>query len=223
MATRGNRRPPRWFRRGHRWVGVSLLVFVLFLAVTGITLNHSADFGLDRRYISWSWVLDAYGMGPPEPYAGKVMLGSLVVVGDGQRAHVLLASGELVESIDLGASLSGSIERVGRIGDRAVLQSGDNLYRSDADVTTFEAWAGGAATDVSWSAEVEPDAEGLEALQTAWRGQGVTVERFLLDLHSGRILNFPGTLLMDIVAACMILLGISGLVLARRRGNGNGK
>jgi hypothetical protein len=148
------------------------------------------------------------------------MLGSLAVVGDGQRAHVLLASGELVESIDLGASLSGSIERVGRIGDRAVLQSGDNLYRSDADVTTFEAWPDGAATDVSWSPEVEPDAAGLEALQTAWRGRGVTVERFLLDLHSGRILNVPGTLLMDIVAACMILLGISGLVLARRRGNG---
>lgn len=220
MPTNGNRRPPRWFRRGHRWVGVSLLVFVLFLAITGITLNHSADLGLDRRYVSWSWILDAYGMGPPEPYAGKVMLGPLAVVGDGKRVHVLLASGELVESIDLGASLSGSIERVGRLGDRAVLQSGGSLHRSDADVTAFEPWADGAATDVSWSAAVEPDAAGLEALQIAWRGRGVTVERFLLDLHSGRILNFPGTLLMDIVAACMILLGVSGLVLARRRGNG---
>ena len=223
MPTRGKHRPPRWFRRGHRWVGVSLLVFVLFLAITGIALNHSADLGLDRRYVSWSWLLDAYGMGPPEPYAGKVVLGPLAVVGDGQRAHVLLASGELVESIDLGASLPGSIERVGRVAGRAVLQSGGNLYRSDEDVTAFEPWPGGAATDVSWSAEVEPDAAGLEALQTAWRGRGVTVERFLLDLHSGRILDVPGTLLMDIVAACMILLGISGLVLARRRGNGNGK
>ena len=220
MPTNGNRRPPRWFRRGHRWVGVSLLVFVLFLAITGITLNHSADLGLDRRYVSWSWILDAYGMGPPEPYAGRVMLGSLAVVGDGKRVHVLLASGELVESIDLGASLPGSIGRVGRVDDRAVLQSGGSLYRSDEDVTVFEAWAEGAASDVSWSAEVEPDAAGLEALQTAWRGRGVTVERFLLDLHSGRILNFPGTLLMDIVAACLILLGVSGLVLARRRGNG---
>ena len=223
MPTKSNRRPPRWFRRGHRWVGVSLLVFVLFLAITGITLNHSADLGLDRRYVSWSWLLDAYGMGPPEPYAGKVMLGSLVVVGDGQRAHVLLASGELVESIDLGTSLTGNIERVGHVADRAVLQSGGHLFRSDEDVTVFEPWAGGVATDVSWSAEVEPDDEGLEALRTAWRGRGVTIERFLLDLHSGRILNLPGTLLMDVVAACMILLGISGLVLARRRGNGNGK
>ena len=223
MPTKSNRRPPRWFRRGHRWVGVSLLVFVLFLAITGITLNHSADLGLDRRYVSWSWLLDAYGMGPPEPYAGKVMLGSLVVVGDGQRAHVLLASGELVESIDLGTRLTGNIERVGHVADRAVLQSGGHLFRSDEDVTVFEPWAGGVATDVSWSAEVEPDDEGLEALRTAWRGRGVTIERFLLDLHSGRILNLPGTLLMDVVAACMILLGISGLVLARRRGNGNGK
>jgi hypothetical protein len=104
------------------------------------------------------------------------MLGSLVVVGDGQRAHVLLASGELVESIDLGASLTGNIERVGHVADRAVLQSGGHLFRSDEDVTVFEPWAGGVATDVSWSAEVEPDDEGLEALRTAWRGRGVTID-----------------------------------------------
>jgi uncharacterized iron-regulated membrane protein len=202
-------------------MGVSLLVFLLFLAVTGMALNHAADLGLDRRYVSWSWLLDAYGIGPPEPYAGKVTLGSLAVIGDGQRAHVLLASGELVESIDLGGSLPGSIERVGLVDDRAVLQSGGKLYRSDEDVTVFEPWAGGTASDVSWSAEVEPEAAGLEALQTAWRGQGLTVERLLLDLHSGRILAVPGRLLLDILAIGMILLSISGLVLANtRRRNG---
>jgi hypothetical protein len=107
------------------------------------------------------------------------------------------------------------------VGDRAVLQSGGNLYRSDEDVTVFEPWAGGTAADVSWSAEVEADAAGLEALQTAWRGQGLTVERLLLDLHSGRILAVPGRLLLDILAIGMILLSISGLVLANtRRRNG---
>ena len=51
------------FRRSHRWVGTVLVAFVLYLAVTGILLNHSSDVGLDRQYIGWSWLLEAYGMG----------------------------------------------------------------------------------------------------------------------------------------------------------------
>jgi hypothetical protein len=205
------------FRRSHRWVGTVLVAFVLYLAVTGILLNHSSDFGLDRQYIGWSWLLDAYGMGEPEPYAGRVEVGPLVVVGDGRRVHVLLESGELVETIDLAAQLPQAIARLGRAGDRAVLQSGDRLYQSDDELTIFEAWDDGDAAAVSWSREVEADTEGLEALQAAWRGQGLTVERVLLDLHSGRIFSLPGRLLMDILAIGMILLGVSGLLLARRR------
>ena len=213
----GNQRPRHWLRRGHRWVGVSALVFVLFLATTGIALNHSSGFGLDHKYVDWPWLLEAYGLEEPAPYSGMVSLESLVVVGDGRHVHVLLASGELVESIDLTARLPGPIERVGQASGRAVLQSGSRLYRSDANATFFDAWTDGAASEISWSAEVSQDAAGLEALEAAWRGPGLSVERILLDLHSGRILKVPGTLLMDIVATCMILLGLSGLALSWRR------
>jgi len=66
---------------------------------------------------------------------------------------------------------------------------------------------------------VDPDTVGLEALQVAWRGQGLTVERVLLDLHSGRILAAAGVWLMDVVAVCMIVLALSGLILSLRRGS----
>ena len=204
-------------RRHHRRIGTVLVALVLFLAVTGIVLNHSSDMGLDRRYVSWSWLLNAYGMGEPKPYAGKGTVGPLVVVGDATQVHVLLNSGELVETLDLGALLPGPIERVGQAGERAMLQSGGSLYRSDADVSAFDVWEEGAAVDVVWSTPVDPDAEGLEILQTAWRGQGLTVERVLLDLHSGRIFKLPGRLVLDLVGLGMIVLSITGLVLARRR------
>ncbi len=208
------------FRRGHRWVGGTLVAFVLFLSVTGIVLNHASDFGLDRRYVSWSWLLDAYGLDAPAPYAGRVAMNPMVVVGDGRRVHVLMTSGELVETMDLGGLLPGDIERVGQVAGRAVLQSGDALFRSDADVATFERWDNGDAGGIEWSAEVQPDAAGLETLDAAWRGQGITVERVVLDLHSGRIFKVPGRVFLDIVAIGMILLSISGLVMARFR---NGK
>ena len=208
------------FRRNHRWAGATLAVFVLFLSLTGIAVNHSSDLGLDRRYVTWNWLLDAYGMGMPESYAGRVVTGPLVVVGDGRRVHVLLASGDLVESIDLVGQLSGAIERVGLADGRVIVAGGGSLLRSDADVTEFEIWTDGQPSEIDWSAAVRPDAPGLEALEAAWRGRGVTVERVLLDLHSGRIFKLPGRVLLDIIAIGLILLSISGLVLARRRSNG---
>ena len=208
------------FRRNHRWAGGTLVAFVLFLSITGIALNHSNDLGLDRKYVTWNWLLDAYGMGLPESYAGMAVLEPLVLVGDGRRVHILLSTGELVESIDLAAYLPDRIERVGTAGGRAILQSGDSLFRSDADLTEFASWLDGDEGQVNWSAKVIPDTPGLEALEATWRGQGLTVERVLLDLHSGRLFRIPGRVLLDIIAVGLILLSISGLVLARRRNNG---
>ncbi|HSN52770.1 MAG TPA: PepSY-associated TM helix domain-containing protein, partial [Woeseiaceae bacterium] len=53
---------------------------------------------------------------------------------------------------------------------------------------------------------------------TLYRGRGVTVERVLDDLHSGRIFARAGTLVMDAVAVFMIVLSLSGFVLWLQRG-----
>ena len=57
----------------------------------------------------------------------------------------------------------------------------------------------------------------MEVLEAAWRGRGLTVERLLLDLHSGRILGEAGPLLMDLVAVFLIVLSLSGLILSKVR------
>ena len=57
----------------------------------------------------------------------------------------------------------------------------------------------------------------MESLKSAWRGRGVTVERLLLDLHSGRIFSAAGPLLMDLVAVFLILLSVSGIILSKVR------
>ena len=246
-ANNGNRRPVGWFRRGHRWVGVSLLLFVVLLSVTGITLNHVGDLGLDRRYVNWSWMLDAYGIQMPPPSAsfadnghratligerlfidgrdtgqhaeeltGFVALGPLVIAAGGQSMHILTAGGDLVESVEL-TGLPGSIDQVGRNDGRAVVQSGTVLLRSDPDIAVFEPWAADTPGAIHWSARTTPDASEMEALEHAYRGRGLTVERVILDLHSGRIVGMSGPLLMDLVGVCLIVLGFSGLIMSRSR------
>lgn len=222
------------------------MVFVLFLSVSGIALNHTGDLRLDSRHVSWSWLLDAYGLDVPAPSAsfadsvhratllgerlfldgrdtgqrestltGIASLGPLVLIGGKQTAYLLTADGEFVEAIDLGAELDGQIEQVGRTGDQAVLQSVGKLYRSDREVAEFE-FTNEVTVD-HWSVDTPPEASEMEVLEAAWRGRGLTVERVLLDLHSGRILGKVGPLLTDLVAVFLIVLSLSGLVLSRVR------
>ena len=244
--TNGKNRGRRWFRRAHRWVGLSLVVFVVYLSVSGIALNHSGDLELERRYLDWPWLLDAFGLEVPTPSAsfadgghratllgerlfldgrdtgqreaalsGIAALGPLVLVAGRQSVYLFTDGGEFVEAIDLGARLTGPIERVGRTGARAVLQTASESLQSDAEVARFEPWD--SDSTAHWSVATPPDAAELAVLNSAWRGRGVTVERVLLDLHSGRIFSAVGTLLMDIVAVLLILLSVSGIILSRVR------
>lgn len=246
-AGNGNALKQQRFRRRHRWLGKSIVVFIVFLAISGIVLNHGDDMGLDSRYVSWPWLLDAYGLEVPAPAAsyaagerratllgerlflddrepevrlatltGMVAVGPLLVIGGGSRVHVLLDTGELVETIDLRAELPGPIDRIGAADGRVIIDSAGALWRADADVAFFEAWTS-AGNDVTWSNESAPGPDELAGLATAYRGRGVTVERVLLDLHSGRIFGLVGKLFIDVIAVILIILSLSGLLLARLR------
>ena len=246
-AGNGNVLKQQRVRRRHRWLGKTIVTFVVFLAVSGIVLNHGDDMGLDRRYVSWPWLLDAYGLDVPAPTAsfaaddrratllgerlflddrevdvsvagltGLVAISPLLVIGDQNRVHVFLDTGELVETIDLRADLAGTIDRLGIAEGRVVIDSGGALWRADADVAFFEAWTS-TDDDIAWALASAPGADEQAALATAWRGRGVTVERVLLDLHSGRIFGLFGKLFVDFIAIVLMVLSVSGLLLARLR------
>ena len=112
--TNGNNSVRRWFRRGHRWVGLSLVVFVLFLSVSGIALNHSGDLHLGGRHVSWSWLLDAYGLEVPAPSASfsdsghraTLLGGHLFLDGrdTGQRDSTLVGIASLGPLVLIGAA-----------------------------------------------------------------------------------------------------------------------
>jgi hypothetical protein len=246
-AGNGNALKQQRFRRRHRWLGKSIIVFVIFLAVSGIVLNHGDALALDNRYVSWPWLLDAYGLDAPAPAAsfaagdrratllgerlflddreadvsvtrltGMVAVGPMLVVGDERRVHVFLGTGELVETIDLSADLPGNVDRLGLAEDRVVIGSTGAFWRADIDVAFFQPWTP-ADSEIAWSNESAPGGDELAALATAWRGRGVTVERVLLDLHSGRIFGLMGKLVLDLIAIVLIVLSVSGLLLARLR------
>jgi uncharacterized iron-regulated membrane protein len=60
-----------------------------------------------------------------------------------------------------------------------------------------------------------PD-ELLQSLQAKYRGRGLSVERVLADVHSGRIVNITGPYLMDAVGLLLIALSVTGIVMWAR-------
>jgi hypothetical protein len=231
---------------------------MLILATTGLALNHVDDWRLDRHYVSWPWLLDAYGIHAPQPttsfgdrgYRATLIAGTLyfgdMPVADGESAltglvvkeplavaglddAVLLmtTSGEIVERIDLSALVPAPIVRVGSIGDAVVVDSGGRLLVSDPEITGFAAPNDTLrAASLKWSKASEVPAAELDALNERYRGRGISVERLLADLHSGRIASVAGRLVMDVVAILVIVLSISGFVLwarGNRRDGANGE
>lgn len=257
QAEQGRQRVRHRLRRLHRWLGIAVAAFLLLLSVTGIALNHADGWRLDRHYVGWPWLLDAYGIHAPEPSAsfadlgyratllagtlyfegkpvqdglseltGLVAIGPMAVAGLSDGVLVMTISGDIVERIDLSSRLAGPIRRLGRSDDAVIIDSNGRLLVSDPEVTGFTP-AGVAFSPESlvWPRPTQPSDAELETLNRQYRGRGLTVERLLADIHSGRVVGIAGPLLMDALAILLIVLSISGLILWARNGgreNGSG-
>ena len=59
-------------RKWHEKIGVYIALFVVFLAISGIALNHTEKFKLNTTYVKLDWLLDLYQINPEsEPIEGN--------------------------------------------------------------------------------------------------------------------------------------------------------
>ncbi len=59
----------------HRYTGLIAAFFAILLSVTGILLNHTQEFALNKNYASAPWLMQMYGIKTPEinqAYAVKI-------------------------------------------------------------------------------------------------------------------------------------------------------
>lgn len=156
-----------------------------------------------------------------ERLTGMAATEGLLVVAAGTEVFLLTASGELVERMDVTAALPAFITAVGEADGRVAVQSGNTLFRFDENLMSLQAAPRSQHSSIRWSTSSAVPADELARLEDLYRGRGITVERVLVDLHSGRIFTRVGPLLMDLVAVLLIGLSVTGLMMWLRRG-GNG-
>jgi len=235
-----NRKPKKFTAfLWHRRVGLFALVLVIILAITGILLNHTERFKLDETYISNSWLLNWYGIEPEDQpisfrvgehiissWHDQLFFDDTVITDLEQNIHgaisgeqfivvaldeeiILLAdNGELIERVSTSISFS-DIQRLGTKYKRPVIETSEPLYYM-ADEHILD-WDVIANEGIEWTEQYSLTDDEYEKLLIAYRGNGLKLERVILDLHSGRIFGSYGVYLMDAAAIALLWLSLSGL------------
>ena len=104
-----------------------------------------------------------------------------------------------------------------------LLKSGNDSWQADADFISWKQ-VDAPLPEPDWSVPSAIPDDLKQAITHQYRGEGPSLERLLLDLHSGRFFGPVGVLIYDLIALALGFLAISGLVLwARGRGNGKYK
>ncbi len=215
----------------HRRIGVVMGIFLLWMLVTGVIINHANDLQLDKKAVNSSFWLKWYGLSSAEPqkigqqslvlnqqglWLNSQNLGecsSLVGVAHFSQEtvlvcpeHILLLTptGELVDHIDKSRGLMIRAEKVAIDNQHlVVMDHNQQLYQLDTQTLSFNAFQA-SANPLNWQAVQAPQAQ-------------LSYEQWLLDAHSGRLLGQWGKWLVDGLSLFLMILIFSGWYLAKRR------
>ena len=230
-----------WLWRWHRRAGLATAAILLLVTVTGIFLNHTSELSLSKTYVGQSWLLSFYGI--PEPELKTFTLGDSTITGDdkGQlywggetlascRGELVGAAlhdtgfvaaceqellfldehGRLLEKISATYGLPTPLRQLGKCGEQLCVRTPKRLFELDFESLSFK-----PLVDVKpvWSeAGLLMDAS-RQAIYKHSRGQGLSWERVMLDLHSGRLFGTAGVWVVDVAAVLLLFLALSGFVL----------
>jgi hypothetical protein len=232
-----------FLRRWHARIGLAAVVFFLFLAVTGVVLNHATELGLDARYVHAAWLARWYGVAAepprhafrsgkhdliaangrwvldgrisadrvPQPI-GLVELPDMIVVASSASLYLYGKDGLLIDRLERNALPAVPVQAIGAGARQLVLQTASGTFESSDALS----WQPAPRDAIAWSApadlsvvEREKYAEMLEP--------GLSAQRILLDLHSGRFAGRYGPLAVDLLAVFLGVLSLSGAWLFLKR------
>lgn len=235
-----------WNRLIHRWSGVLLMVPLTVACVTGLILNHTVDLDLSNRHVSTTWVQARYGMsleGDPQAFGldgkayaatwdgkifhrgniiddrselvGAVPLrdGTAVVTAD--AVHYFGLDGELIETLDSLALPATPIKRAGRTDNlTVVLETASGTFTGDANLLDFS--ESPKDQETSWSTLTQATEGDRKTWKTTFSGNGIPLDRLILDLHSGRFFGTIGKWIYDLTVIGVLILSATGFVLFLR-------
>jgi hypothetical protein len=227
----------------HRYAGLSVALLAIHLSITGILLNHTADFSLDKSYLASPALLAWYNIELPEQLDGFRLEKNWVTEWDGQiyfndqlvseSAHPLrgavvtprffaLATSEQIWLLTIDGEviekISAPAEKLGDISSMGV-HNRHVVIKTEQGLFRADddliAWQPVTQQGIELSRPQPVPGPLMENLFA--RGHSISWERLLLDIHSGRIATQAGTFLVDLAGVTLLFLAITGFTIWLKR------
>ena len=224
-------------RLWHGHAGVAASLFLVMLVFSGIALNHVEALKLDKQEINFSWLIRWYGLQSAMPTHGfllgeryfawegdKWAMGNYALVGNAEHPvgavatggidyvatstmlYLYQAEGQLIDKIGKQSLPDHPILALGSMEDNVLLQTPNDVYSSSDGLSWNRVKGAGA----KWAAkELLPD--DVKRQMAEMLKPGLSLQRVLLDIHSGRIFGRYGTLFVDFISLVLLAVAGSGL------------
>jgi len=185
--------------------------------VTGYLFKNGYFAASGERWVMDDHVLFDQGLSESKQnLVGAIAWGDMRAIASEDNLFLYLSDGRLVDSISSAALPNTPIKRLGTINSGAtpklVLQTEQGSFVTE-DGLTWQILKATKETVVAqpvWASEQALPLALSVRLNRAF-GPSLSLERIVLDLHSGRIFGRYGPLLMDIAALGLIILSLSGI------------
>ncbi|MDH3327288.1 MAG: hypothetical protein OEM38_11290 [Gammaproteobacteria bacterium] len=232
-----NRRVHHW----HRNIGMTILLVVCMLAISGMALNHNDDLMLNKKFVKLDWILSIYGISAPENIStysldgnwvyeidstlyfndSKIQHdgGGLVAAGKFSELNVIVLQNDILllnneaELIDKLSDTTDALHNIlaaGIIDNNFIIKTPRETLQTDAD---FYEWTPSPIQSFSWLSPQTTPAEVRIQINNNYRGNGLSYERVLLDLHSGRIFGNAGVYIVDLSSIGLLVMCLSGVLM----------
>lgn len=227
--------PWRLLYKLHRYLGLAVSIVLILLAITGIALNHTDDWQFNSRYIKSPSLLNWYGVNRPSNIrsfqAGEhwlsqldqqsyfnnqtlisnnhLLLGAIstadfLVLAFENQLLLISDTGSIIEKIPLDTA----VRAIGITGNDTVVIRLDSEIKASHD--GLLSWQIAGNLSPQWSQETTLPEPLNTQLQQSHQQHLIPYERFLLDLHSGRLFGPVGVFIVDLSGILLILLTVSG-------------
>ena len=142
---------------------------------------------------------------------GVVQVHDILVAAFSDNLLLVTPDGGIVEKYTAVDGLPGSIQKIGSMGtDQFIIATADGYYANDTELGDWRKIR--VHTEkITWSVPAELPAVYRERVMRLYRGAGPTLDRVMLDLHSGRLLGAWKMAVVDFVSVLLIISSISGL------------
>lgn len=225
--------------RWHRVLGIASTLVVIVTVMTGLALNHGEALSLSQSHPDNAVVDKLYrqsaasvpeGYGTPRgwvtqlgaqtyldtqsiaqhdtPLVGAVVRDDMLLVAYRDALVQYDGTGQWVESYGALDGLPPPLTRLGSDARALAVETASGVLYFDLEQGKVSVAPKEAMIGWSHGARLPPELE--TGLADAYRGSGVSYERVLLDLHSGRMFGRVGEFVVDAAALCLLTLALSG-------------